>query len=197
MKTREQIYQKEWAIRNKDRLKKYKADRYQKYKDRDRKYRAKWYQENKKKVSARHRLWRINNLEKDRANKKRYRLENIEKTRKQARAHYERNRESIISKSKAYNRTPGRRFILVQWHATRRGLSFGITLEQFVVLLNSPCYYCGECKIERGLDRVDNSVGYEFHNVASCCPQCNRAKLDHTKESFISMCHRVAQRHPL
>ena len=66
-------------------------------------------------------------------------------------------------------------------------------------LLLSDCYYCGKPSVEglkmHGLDRIDNSKGYHIDNVVPCCEQCNRAKLSDTKEDFIEMCKRVADKH--
>jgi len=66
-------------------------------------------------------------------------------------------------------------------------------------LFLSDCYYCGKPSVEglkiHGLDRIDNNKGYHLDNVVPCCEQCNRAKLSDTKEDFIEMCKRVADRH--
>jgi len=74
--------------------------------------------------------------------------------------------------------------------AKRRGLSFEIEFEDFLRLIHQPCHYCGDehsnlsAPIKRmgrlkgqkykplaynGLDRVDNSRGYEPSNVVPCC----------------------------
>ena len=36
-----------------------------------------------------------------------------------------------------------------------------------------------------GLDRVDNSRGYEPSNVVPCCRRCNRAKDDMSSQEFM------------
>ena len=60
-------------------------------------------------------------------------------------------------------------------------------LEAFELCLQ-PCHYCGlEVSFpesRNGLDRVDNSKGYESENVVSCCKWCNSAKMERTLEEF-------------
>lgn len=63
-------------------------------------------------------------------------------------------------------------------------------------LLQGDCYYCGappSRKVLRnfngaflcnGIDRLDNSLGYELNNVVSCCITCNRAKYTMTETEF-------------
>lgn len=87
--------------------------------------------------------------------------------------------------------------------ATQRGYSFNLSLEIFKELTALPCSYCGalpatEMKttprgstfygsfIYNGLDRVDNSIGYEEANVVPCCYMCNRMKNAHSEQEFLS-----------
>ena len=37
-----------------------------------------------------------------------------------------------------------------------------------------------------GIDRVDSSKGYLPNNVVACCTTCNRMKLDHSRNEFIT-----------
>jgi hypothetical protein len=93
-------------------------------------------------------------------------------------------------------------------NAKKRGLSFNITYEQFIFLTSQDCFYCGEpprqSMVKRshnfncngiyyynGLDRVDNSIGYEYNNVVPCCKVCNRAKFQMSKQDFISWVFKV------
>lgn len=87
-------------------------------------------------------------------------------------------------------------------HAKLRG--FDLTLEDFVALVQSNCYYCGEepaiskghkdwsayvkCN---GLDRVDSTRGYTKDNVVACCRICNMAKGALSREEFIAWAHRL------
>lgn len=81
-------------------------------------------------------------------------------------------------------------------NARSRNLSCTIEFEDFIRVSKLPCYYCNqepeggywenssykkdwhEAFISNGLDRYDNSIGYELNNVVPCCIRCNRAKND-------------------
>ena len=83
------------------------------------------------------------------------------------------------------SRQPKRRFDGGVYSAKRRGLTFTVTLEQYAALINQPCYYCQDRfgmiqdnQTGVGLDRIDNSIGYEIGNVVSCCKICNQIKMD-------------------
>jgi hypothetical protein len=68
--------------------------------------------------------------------------------------------------------------------ASRRGLAFYLSLDEFHRLAQKPCAYCGKPPsnlsargyIYNGLDRVKNARGYELKNVVPCCNFCNRLK---------------------
>ena len=78
---------------------------------------------------------------------------------------------------------------------TRRFLCNLLT-EDFVRLFAGNCFYCGAApKLYRaygaasefpynGIDRFDNTRGYDLDNVVSCCYQCNRAKGTMTFQEF-------------
>ena len=72
------------------------------------------------------------------------------------------------------------RYCKIQWSLNDKYALF---------LAHSPCYYCGEMDKRRikinddyvdlvinGIDRVDNSIGYIYGNVVSCCRSCNTKK---------------------
>lgn len=76
---------------------------------------------------------------------------------------------------------------------------FDLTFEQFKILVKSKCHYCGANGyvskghrdwsadvLVNGLDRLDSSKGYLYHNVVPCCRVCNSAKSDMTYEDFIN-----------
>jgi hypothetical protein len=73
--------------------------------------------------------------------------------------------------------------------AKHRQIPFSLTEEIFRKLTKQNCHYCGSIPqkekthpktpsvyIYNGIDRVDNTMGYELENVVSCCEKCNRAK---------------------
>lgn len=81
-------------------------------------------------------------------------------------------------------------------NAKERGLAFNITIEDFKVIINKPCYYCGilplqvapswsdEKLLYNGIDRVDSNVGYEKNNIVACCYKCNYAKQSMSIQEF-------------
>lgn len=92
--------------------------------------------------------------------------------------------------------------------AKSRGLEFSLSLEYFLELTSSECYYCGNSPksfvsmqndtgtyVYNGVDRVDNNMGYIIENVVSCCSECNYAKHIGTSKDYIERCIRVANKH--
>ena len=86
----------------------------------------------------------------------------------------------------------------------RRKIDFNLSREEFALLIKQKCFYCGkepsqiihskfnngDC-VYNGLDRVDNSKGYEVNNVVPCCGTCNRAKLTMSIEEFLNWIKQV------
>ena len=75
------------------------------------------------------------------------------------------------------------RFRRAKYAAKQRKILFSLTFDQFSEIVVLPCFYCDNkfCQpvIEgSGLDRLDNSKGYEFDNVVSCGYRCNILKLN-------------------
>ncbi len=71
--------------------------------------------------------------------------------------------------------------------ASTRNLIFNLTKEQLLDISLKNCYYCniepkmisktkGGSIVYNGIDRVDNSKGYELDNVVPCCWDCNISK---------------------
>lgn len=60
--------------------------------------------------------------------------------------------------------------------AKRRGVDFGISLQEFGEFFLVPCAYCGIISNTVGIDRCNNNDGYVLNNLVSCCKICNRAK---------------------
>jgi hypothetical protein len=88
--------------------------------------------------------------------------------------------------------------------AERRSLVFKITLEDFIRLTSGNCYYCRMIPsswhrttattgyLYNGIDRRDNSRGYELDNCVSCCTICNRMKMALGEKEFITKCCQIA-----
>lgn len=101
-------------------------------------------------------------------------------------------------KPRPYRRHPDARSALAfraytsyKFTATKvRGYSWAITEQEFFALAAAPCHYCGAPPsnafrhkkygdsffLYSGLDRKDNSKGYDMGNVVACCGRCNRIK---------------------
>lgn len=89
-------------------------------------------------------------------------------------------------------------------NATKRGVDFVLTIEQFKDITKSICHYCGEPPSQiiskghskkhkvlkhaeykyNGVDRINSNIGYHIDNVVSCCWKCNTAKNDMTLMEF-------------
>jgi hypothetical protein len=90
-------------------------------------------------------------------------------------------------------------------NATKRGLSYSITREEFEKLIFGDCFYCGGPPKNRkintnilrcnGIDRVDNSLGYDPSNLRTACILCNRMKWDLGFDLFLRKCREIANRH--
>jgi len=97
--------------------------------------------------------------------------------------------------------------------ASSRNYSFDLTYEEFKHLVLQNCWYCGSAPVIRnrvsyrtgrnklmipnnGIDRVDNSQGYNVLNSVACCSACNRAKNTMTKQEFIDLANAIAKKHP-
>ena len=90
--------------------------------------------------------------------------------------------------------------------ATKRGYRFNLNDEEAKDLMARDCFYCGSppsniAKAGRangdftynGIDRMDNSIGYEIDNCVPCCGICNWMKRDLTKDQFIDRIHKISR----
>jgi hypothetical protein len=81
---------------------------------------------------------------------------------------------------------------VMRWYirnARSKNRPWALSNEQFTQLTQAACHYCGQppkqiCEdkelngsyIYNGIDRKDDSQGYVWENVVSCCRPCNWAK---------------------
>lgn len=77
-----------------------------------------------------------------------------------------------------------------------RGIDFNLTKSQHRDIITKPCKYCGQKPFIRenvrcgipfphlGIDRIDNTIGYNIENCVPCCSICNSMKMDHSLEDF-------------
>jgi len=83
---------------------------------------------------------------------------------------------------------------LTRNQAKSRGYDWEITEKFAAELVQDNCSYCGSSPDPlNGIDRIDNTIGYEESNVVSCCRRCNRAKDVMTVDDFVSWATRVAE----
>lgn len=77
-------------------------------------------------------------------------------------------------------RSPKGRWSTLKTSAKKRGLSVTITFEDHQAALKSSCHWCDRelAPSGSGLDRLDNSRGYEPGNVVPCCKNCNAFRGD-------------------
>jgi hypothetical protein len=86
--------------------------------------------------------------------------------------------------------------------ALKRNLSFNLSKDAFRALLAQSCHFCGTQPFAvwkyaaqpltyNGVDRVDNSKGYDEGNCVSCCKTCNLAKSTMSVSEFLGWIDRV------
>ena len=113
---------------------------------------------------------------------------------------------SIKSRYKIAKQDAGYRSVYSSYklNAKSRGFDFNIDFDYAVSIMKSDCHYCG---IEpsntymksyynatyNGIDRVDNTKGYEMDNIVSCCKMCNIAKNNNTEEYFLQWVKRLSE----
>jgi len=72
------------------------------------------------------------------------------------------------------------RYSFARCSARNRRKPFSLSLAEYSHVASKPCFYCdgffGRVKVCSGLDRIDNSKGYELTNVLPSCAICNRMR---------------------
>lgn len=79
--------------------------------------------------------------------------------------------------------------------AAKRNYVWNLTIEEFYNIITQNCHYCGkepsniakfkdQIFVQSGIDRVDNTLGYNINNCVPCCIVCNRAKSDMSITDF-------------
>jgi hypothetical protein len=80
-------------------------------------------------------------------------------------------------------------------NAAKRGLDFLLTKEEFRLYWEQPCFYCGQdLSSPGGLDRLDNTRGYNVDNCVPACFDCNRTKNDKNFEEFVEYCRMITDK---
>lgn len=73
------------------------------------------------------------------------------------------------------------------------GGKFFMSFDEFKIYVEQRCFYCGY--ISGGIDRIDNSEGYNKENIVPCCKICNYMKNKTSQKDFIYNCKRIAKLH--
>lgn len=135
---------------------------------------------------------------------KAYRISHAKEIRLQRQARYAANvtalrkrakqwRDANVDRTKRYTmkHENGRRHSLGRmWTAYRKrsrvnGQVFSLPRTLFDDLVTDVCFYCAAAPAPtNGIDRVNNSRGYEEDNVVSCCKWCNTAKSVRSRTEF-------------
>ena len=84
--------------------------------------------------------------------------------------------------------------------AKDRNIDFYLTKDEFLIITSKRCFYCNSSPnnisksrsatgdyIYNGIDRIDNSIGYNLDNCVACCKRCNVAKNDMSLKEFKDM----------
>ena len=87
---------------------------------------------------------------------------------------------------KVYYTTIKGRYANYKGSAKRRGIKFELTLEDFKVLWQQPCYYCGGLIDTIGVDRINSSLNDTLDNIRPSCGMCNVMKLDSDTDIFLN-----------
>jgi len=82
--------------------------------------------------------------------------------------------------------------------AKERDLSFNLTFQQVKDFFSKPCYYCNAAPmadnrgyVRNGMDRWNNSIGYELENIVTCCSECNELKGSFNGPEFLTLISKI------
>ena len=83
--------------------------------------------------------------------------------------------------------------------ANSRNIKFSISEIEFANIISKCCYLCGLTVSEsnkNGIDRFNNSLGYQIDNCRACCGHCNLLKRDTVYEALVDRAARITQSYP-
>lgn len=92
------------------------------------------------------------------------------------------------------------RYPVYKTRANVAGYTFTISQTQFDEIIRNPCYLCGKENTsihQNGIDRINNSVGYEIDNLAACCGDCNWIKSDYVLDNVIDKAMAIYHMHKI
>lgn len=127
----------------------------------------------KEEISENKKSWNLANREKRNADARKWRERNLTKQQKYAREYY----KTRLTLASQYSRLLAAK--------KERNKDVLLSFDEFVSIVKKVCAYCGEEKERRGVDRIDNSLGYTKENSNSCCKICNYMKKTMTVKDFL------------
>jgi hypothetical protein len=90
-------------------------------------------------------------------------------------------------------------------NARDRGIAWALTDDDLAELVSESCFYCGATPANatsgarsfpyNGIDRIDNTIGYERANCVPCCRPCNMMKGTLDVDTFLALIRRIASQH--
>lgn len=96
--------------------------------------------------------------------------------------------ECRSKQERSKNSVPMNKLNNIRYGAVARGIHFNKEdTDELLMKLEQPCHYCGmsvTTSCLSGLDRVDNTQGYNNENTVPCCPTCNLMKGTMTLDEF-------------
>lgn len=107
-------------------------------------------------------------------------------TYKVVKAYDESHREQKNANKRRYAQTLNGKWKAYAQGASKRGLTWELSKEDFKSLWQSPCSYCGDEIKTIGIDRVDSSQGYTVENTVPCCKVCNQMKSNYSEKMFLA-----------
>jgi hypothetical protein len=125
-------------------------------------------------------------------------LKNKESILKRNKKWKEDNNEYYLEQQRKYHKrwsqTIKGKFVQYKSAAKQRNYMFEISIKEFSMFWQNPCYYCDSPIETIGIDRINNDKGYIIENIVSCCRICNRAKDILKKEQYIEHCKKVTKK---
>jgi hypothetical protein len=92
---------------------------------------------------------------------------------------------------RCHNFKPARQYSLLKEKSVLRKISFHISLDDFLSISNSDCYYCGGEKIFKNLILINEAIGFTKNNTISCCRLCFKMKGDLEHHIFLNNCFKI------
>jgi hypothetical protein len=153
--------------------------------------RKQWRIQNHDKLVSYYSKYRFNQLQNDPLT---YRKRNADRMREYVATH----REKFEGQSSIYyNTVPLSRLNAYKASAKSRGIDWSLDDQMALQMFGQNCFYCGTgVPIDgqlNGIDRLDNSSGYEAENCVACCKTCNNIKGCLEVFQFVEICSHIIQ----